>query len=680
MRMTDKKNNIFPQGKWICDKRFTEEQPIDLFHKQLDKRKIDLPEELQHVHMLVRREFDLRSIEKEYRIRITADDYYKLYINGKFVCQGPAQGYYFCYYWNEVDITEFLREGKNEVFVDVYYQGLINRAYNSGDRRMGMVAEIRSGETCVLATDETWEYTLSGAYSITHTIGYKTMFAENFDSRWKADVWRACSVIEPDYVFHDESVKTLQVYEQQPIATELLADGGVLYDFGQEITAALRITATGHSGCKIRILCGEELEDTEVKVRYHMRCSCLCEEFWTIDEGENLLEQYDYRAFRYVAVIPQDGAIVTTVNAIVRHYPFDDNYCMLETESEVLRSVWQICKNGIKYGSQEMYVDCPMREKGQYAGDLTVSSASQVILTGDTSLFKKAIDNQMQSACIDQGLMAVTPGSLMQEIADYSLQFPILALRHYQYTRDKEYLRKCLDTCEGILKHFGQFAREDGLLEDVDDKWNLVDWPVNLRDNYDFPLTSVLEKGLGPHNVVNAFYIGCVKQTEEIRDILGIKVEKKSDALQEAFHKVFFNQKTGLYTDSPNTEHSALHSNAIVAFYGICRKEEEQAIRDLIMEKRLCCGVYMAYFVLKALCRMGYYRDAYQLIVSEDEHSWYNMVREGATTCFEAWGKEQKWNTSLCHPWASGPISVLAEDVLPNMPEVGRLIYKDKNV
>jgi hypothetical protein len=32
------------------------------------------------------------------------------------------------------------------------------------------------------------------------------------------------------------------------------------------------------------------------------------------------------------------------------------------------------------------------------------------------------------------------------------------------------------------------------------------------------------------------------------------------------------------------------------------------------------------------------------------------MLRDGATTCLEAWGVEQKWNTSLCHPWSSSPI------------------------
>jgi translation initiation factor IF-1 len=40
------------------------------------------------------------------------------------------------------------------------------------------------------------------------------------------------------------------------------------------------------------------------------------------------------------------------------------------------------------------------------------------------------------------------------------------------------------------------------------------------------------------------------------------------------------------------------------------------------------------------------------------------MVKEGATTCFEARGKEQKWNTSLCHPWASSPVIILIEDIM----------------
>ena len=73
--------------------------------------------------------------------------------------------------------------------------------------------------------------------------------------------------------------------------------------------------------------------------------------------------------------------------------------------------------------------------------------------------------------------MAVLSGALMQEIADYSLQFPLLLLRHYEFTRNSGFLRSMLPYAEDMLLHFRQYEREDGLLDGVTDKWNLVDWP-----------------------------------------------------------------------------------------------------------------------------------------------------------------------------------------------------------
>lgn len=71
------------------------------------------------------------------------------------------------------------------------------------------------------------------------------------------------------------------------------------------------------------------------------------------------------------------------------------------------------------------------------------------------------------------------------------------------------------------------------------------------------------------------------------------------------------------YRDSGHTAHRA--------FFGLCPPQGRQSIGDFIMEKGLCCGVYMSYFVLKALCRLGRPADAYRLTVNDGEHSWLNM-------------------------------------------------------
>ncbi len=68
----------------------------------------------------------------------------------------------------------------------------------------------------------------------------------------------------------------------------------------------------------------------------------------------------------------------------------------------------------------------------------------------------------------------------------------------------------------------------------------------------------------------------------------------------------------------------------------------------------------------------------YRLLLNDSDHGWCNMLREGATTCFEAWGKDQKWNTSLCHPWASAPVPVILEEIagIHLSPEAAAILHR----
>lgn len=654
------------KGKWICRKEFSSLSPINIFHREVNPdENYTHRDDLKNLHTLFKREFDFSGAEKVI-IRLTADDYFKLYINGSFVGQGPTAGYPFCYYYNEFDITSLLNEGENEILVHNYYQGHINRVWNSGDYRMGMTADVIADGKVILSTDESW--LLCPITSITGEcdIGYETGYSECVDSRIFAADFIPCSVKDDvDYIFNSAPSVNLQVYEKKAKEIKNLENGGLFLDFGQEITATLNLTATGKSGDEVLIRYGEEL-NADGSVRFETRCYCHYEDKLILNGQTSEFIGYDYKAFRYAEILPQgkDSAI-EDVTAVVRHYPFDDSACTIKSSSEVLDAVFNICKNGVKFGSQDIFVDCPSREKGQYAGDLTVTGASHIYLTGDLRLFEKAIINQAQSQVASDGILAVTPGSYMQEIADYSLQFPILLLRHYMHTGDKEFLKSMLPVCDKMLAHFKQFDRGDGMLELVD-TWNLVDWPQNLRDNYDFELTNPVGKGI--HNVMNAFYVGSVSQVEQIKDILGIPYENKSNALKETFNSIFFDKESGLYVDSEGSSHSSLHANVIPLYYGLEPEGSSSSIADFIARKGVVCGVYMSYFMLKSLAKAKRYDAVWNILVSESETSWYNMVREGGTTCFEAWGVDQKFNTSLCHPWASGPVSVITEDILGLTP------------
>lgn len=663
------------KSMWITTKDFGNLKPIDVFHKQFTYKEIEETRfKNYHAHFI--REFFIDEIG-DYEISISADDYYKLYVNGRFVCQGPAPAYYDSYNYNKISISSFLKTGRNVIAVHVFYQGLINRVWNSGDNRMGLIADVMRGGEYVFGTDEKWLCERATECS-GDTTPYFTQFREDIDFRkknanWKEDIKsgayeKVCIAKFADWQFADKPVPTVEVYEVEPREVIKKGENTYFYDFGQEIAGQVYFKAKGFKGQTVIVKCGEELCE-DGSVRYKTRCNCNYYDICTLSGAEDEFEFFDYKGFRYVQ-IEYNGELHFDPNevcAIVRHHKFVEK-SVIKSDIPYLEEIWNICKNGVKYSVQEGYLDCPTREKGQYSGDFTTSGLAHLYLMGDAEMYKKTLFDFAESARVCKGLMAVAPGSVMQEIAEFSLEYPLQVMNYYKLTKDIEALKMLYPTVEGLIEHFRQFERADGLIENIDDKWNIVDWPMNLRDEYcvDLPSDGTAVK---LHNVVNAFYIGAMQCLEEMQNILGLAAEKKSDKLKEAFIKAFYNEEAKLFCDDAEHTHSALHSNALPLFYGLAPQEAQDNIVDFIMQKGLVCGVHFSYFVLKALGKVGAYDKELALMMNDGEHSWINMIREGATTCFEAWGKEQKWNTSLCHPWASTPIIILIEDVLKISPD-----------
>ena len=657
--------------EFICHPDFENLAPVNVFHKEHSGEKLkNSPEEIQNRHILFRNKFTLKK-QGEAVLKITADDYYKLYINGRFVTQGPAPCYPHFFYYNEIDITDYLVEGENTIAVHCYYQGLINRVWVSGDNRQMLWFSLDVGGETVLISDESWLCCNHTAYSALHTVGYDTSFCECYDSRDKNinffepdfddSDWGACSVFEnADYTLVKQPTNQLEIYDVNPKEIHRINDG-LFVDFGFEAVGYICLKAKGCCGDKVVIRAGEEL-NPDSTVRYDMRCNCLYEDEWILSGGEDEYNQFDYKAFRYAEILFPETAEITHIAFAVRHYPFWDK-SSYQTGNADLQRVIELCKNTIKYGTQECYMDCPTREKGQYLGDLSVSARAQVAVTGDTAMMKKAIADFFNSSFICPGLMAVSTSSFMQEIADYSLQLPAQVCWVYSVDKDLDFVRRAEPYLTAMLNHFKSFMTENCLLESVVDKWNLVDWPDNLRDGYDFSLTKPIGKGL--HNVINAFWCGFLQAMDEVYSILDMPLTELTDDATKNFVKLFFNPETNLFCDTPAHSHSAIHSNILPLLFNLgINDENKKAIISLMKKKRLnSMGVYMAYFALAALKKHGEMSLAEEL--TTDPACWLNMLDEGATATFEAWGKDQKKNTSLFHPWATAPLIVFSDKVRP---------------
>ncbi len=715
------------RGKWLSAEEYNC-KPFDYMCPEREAPEHQPPmDEPKNYHMLVRHTFfideSMMEAAGETELAITADDYYKVWINGVYVGQGPAPGYPFRYYYNRYRIGGALRKGENVIAVHVYYQGLVNRVWYSADKRQGLKAAIWQNSRLIVATDGEWKYRQAGEFAGGRTTGYDTCFLEDIDAGRISYGWRECGYddagwkrcVENEYDDHElvlQETGPVEIRERVPALLKTFGEGHFLFDCGEEVVGGVRITVSGEKGDKIRLRYAEEL-DGDGHAKYEMRCNCTYEEEWTLsgrgadtegsksavnekeaadtegilvaedgkdiienydyaEDSKDVIESYDYKAFRYIEIITGcKNFSEKSITVVERHYPFHMVRTVREDCEPVVRKIWDLCARTVMLGTQEVYVDCPSREKGQYLGDLLVTGVSHMYLTGDGAMFKKALYDFAASTRIDKGMMAVSASGIMQEIADYSLLYPLQLYYYYQLTGDGETVRELYPCAREVLEYFQRFERADGLLTDVNTKWNMVDWPENLRDDYDFDLTRPV--GSGCLSVINAYYYGVHLYLSKIEEILFRETERKAELtrLTAAFEDAFYDREAKLFVDKEGSRHSSLHVNALALYFSMQPKESEKSITELIRKKGLSCGVYMAFFVLKGLAGIGEKALAYELITGEGIHSWVNMLKEGATTCFEAWGKEQKWNTSLCHPWASAPVILFTEDLGLTVPLKG---------
>ena len=638
--------------------------------------------EIQNIHTLFRKTFRVSDKPlQSAKLYITGDDLYKLYINGQFVGEGPAQSYPFAYNYNCYDVTDLIEHGDNTIGVHLYYQGLFNIYLISADNLCGMIAQLvltyEDGTVQTVVSDGSWLYRECDAYTPQTLYGYQTQFSEDIDlnrypSGWNRltasdDGWERALIAANPYPQEYSLVpqRTPTVSHTVCYPTEIrVIENGYLFDFGKEMTGNLVFSVCGTQGHVIETRFGEEL-CRDGRVRYQIRANCTYSDRITLTGNEDTVPYYDYKAYRYAEILnPPPGFDPASVYTLCRHYPFPEMPAQFLCSCGWMNDLWEICRRGVMIGTQDTYYDCPTREKGGFVGDALITGLSHLILTADTRIYRKFIEDCTNTARICPAMMGHLPTYDINIDADYSALIPLFLLEYYNYTADAAFLAEHLPTAEGIWAYYSGFLNEDGLLArirhmpKVPQEVNilLVDWPQNLRDGYDND--AAFDSVCTP---VNMLFYGFLKTLSALYGIVGdreraAELEIQYTAMGNALIAAVYDEKTGLFLDMPGSDHASLHANALPLFFGLEPPRGYQPLIDLIEKKRLNCGVYFAYFVIGGLYRVGAYDLAYDLLTGKDEHSWYNMLTEGATTCMEVWGADQKWNTSWCHPWSSSPI------------------------
>ena len=247
----------------------------------------------------------------------------------------------------------------------------------------------------------------------------------------------------------------------------------------------------------------------------------------------------------------------------------------------------------------------------------------------------------------------------MQEIAEYPLMLISLMLWHYRFRGDRVFLKRNYDAACTLLDSYRNDYERDGLLCELD-KWCVVEWPANFQDGYDVDIREgkVCHE---PHVAINAYYCEAVRCVNLMAGILGIEVYRDEEPLRKAFLNAFYDTERKLFRDSVKTEHVSYIGNVFAFAFGLCPDEESrQNVLEMIEDRGISdVSMFGSFPLMYGLVRFGR-MDLVERFLADDQ-AWHRMLREGATTTFEGWGKDTKWNTSLFHMTLSDGAVFLAD-------------------
>ncbi|WP_343528943.1 family 78 glycoside hydrolase catalytic domain [Sphingomonas sp.] len=413
-------------------------------------------------------------------------------------------------------------------------------------------------------------------------------------------------------------------------------------DFGSELVGGLALTVRAAGGERLRVSLGEE-RNADGSVRDHLRCGQIYRENWTLRPGEQRLEHWGYRAFRWVE-IEGPANLELDVAALRLEQPWREDDAHFASTDPELDRVHAFCTYSIRATRLDLYQDTPTRERGPYEGDTVVNQASEYAVQRSYALTRQSIDWLIHRPTWP---------------TEYRLMPPVLAWRDYMATGDDRLLHDRFDAM--VAAQLVDRINIDGLVEkdpgESSKPWgDLVDWPKANRDGFVFrPVNTV----------VNAWQVAALNALSMIGTTIGRAAEAHSLSAVAARMRTAMNTHLltpeGIYRDGSGTEHCSQHATAFAIALGIADDGAARTGAAALARQGMRMSVYGAQFLLEALYRGGQPDAAMALMTSHDDQSWLAMLdRWGATIVMEAWNPMLKPNTTFSHAWGTAPANLIA--------------------
>jgi len=441
-------------------------------------------------------------------IDVSADQRYKLYVNGHMVAHGPQRGDLNQWFYDCVDIQPYLHEGDNDVRAVVWNFGWLAPIAQMS-LRTGFVCRSSRAE---LNTPGDWECARLDSWSFARLAGKNNHFymevgpGEIMDSRepgaldedlsWKSvfviSDWRdAGSRYESLWAMTPRSIPPMRRENRLSQTTVRSGDynlqlGSLTLDYHELLCAYPVFVLAGEPGVTVTLTYDEGLWETSEEFgAYGLQAVKGHRDVITGKEPRGYqdkvvlsgqpctFEPLWWRTYRYITIEADGPSRLESVSAIETGYPYQVE-STFETNVPNLDSIWRTSIRTLERCAGETYFDCPYYEQLQYAGDTRLQVLSHYYLSSDRRLARNAIQqlgNSLQANGLTQSRF---PNRTTQFIPPFSLWW--ILMLHDQMLYDGEAIPDdaTLRISRLALEAFAELQRAE--LSGKVQHWMFADW------------------------------------------------------------------------------------------------------------------------------------------------------------------------------------------------------------
>lgn len=613
--------------------------------------------------------FEVKKVPAKAMANIACDSKYWMWINGILAVfegqlkRGPNPN---DTYYDEVDISPFLKVGDNNISLLVWYFGKEGFSHKSSGKA-GLIFDCQTPDF-ELISDSSWRAVIRPEFQTAgpplpnwrlpeSSIKYDARMG-NFEfikNHQKTQKWdNAISLGSYPVSPWNNLVKRpipqwknygLKQYENSMEFPFISTGDKIVCElpYNAQITPFFRIEA--QEGQLITVKTDHYKGGGEINVR---------SEYITTN-GEQAYENFGWMNGEEVYYIIPKG--VKVIDLLYRETGYDTEFSgYFKSDDVFFNTLWQKAKRTLYVTMRDTYMDCPDRERSQWWGDV-VNESGEAFYALDLKgqlLTKKAIlelmawqraDNTIYSPVPSGNWEKELPGQMLASVGYFGFW------NYFLNTGDIETLKKVYPA---VKKYIDVWKLDkngiliDRITKNTKKAWYWGDWGVNV------------DKKL----LINAWYFLALKGYHLMSLAIGNQNEvswsqKAMTNFKEAFNQFFWDEDK--YKSPNNFAEVDDRAQALAVVSGLAEVDKYDVLSNIFLSQEFA-SPYMEKYVCEALFQMGQGEYALERLKKRFK---FMVENEKHSTLFEGWGtgKDGFGGGSSNHAWSGGGLTILSQYV-----------------